>query len=72
MTYTTADLVPLKEALLTGALTISSNGRTITFKSNQELEKLIAKIELNIAAQEATPEEPFVPVSNRIKATFTK
>lgn len=72
MQFQQSDLVQLKEALLSGALSISSNGRTVNFQSITELKKLINEIETSIAAYEATEDAPFKPVSNRITATFSK
>lgn len=69
MTYTADDLAPLKEALLSGALTITANGRTITFRTQQEILSLIEKIEAQIFAAE----NPSVSANPRkIKATWSK
>lgn len=69
MTFTTEDLAPLKDALLSGALTITANGRTITFRSQAEIQKLIQQIEDQIYAEE-NPTSSANPKS--IKATWTK
>lgn len=72
MQFQQNDLDQLKEALLSGALTISSNGRTVTFQSISEIKKLIREIESQILADQATEDEPFKPVSSRVRATFSK
>lgn len=69
MTFTTEDLAPLKEALLSGALTITANGRTITFRSQQDILDLIQKIEASIYSAE----NPTADVNpKKIKATWSK
>lgn len=69
MTFTTEDLEPLKEALLSGALTITANGRTITFRSQADILKLIGQIEAQIFQAE-NPESDTNP--KKIKATWSK
>lgn len=69
MTYAAEDLIPLKEALLSGALTITANGRTITFRTQEDLQKLIQQIEAQIYADE-NPTSDVNP--KKIKATWSK
>lgn len=69
MTFTTADLVPLKEALISGVSSVSIQGRTVTFRSLSEIKKLISEIEQSI---DAASENPSTATPNKIKATFTK
>lgn len=69
MTFSESDLTALKEAYLTGALSISSNGRTVTFRSLAELKSIIAEVEANLAIQEDP--DTALP-SNRITATWSK
>lgn len=70
MTFTTDDLIPLKAALLSGATSVSMNGRTVQFASIPELKKLIAEIEASIEAAENPTVTPINP--NKITATFSK
>lgn len=70
MTFTAEDLVQLKAALLSGATSISTNGRTVTFQSLKDLKKLIAEIE---AAIKATEEPEVTPINtNKVVAKFSK
>lgn len=69
MTFTTDDLAPLKAALLSGATSISANGRTVTFQSLGALRKLISEIESSIAA--AVPGASLIN-PNKAVATFSK
>ncbi len=68
MTFTSADLVQLKAALLSGATSISSNGRTVTFRSQADIKKLIKEIEASIAYEA----EQTQANANKITATFSK
>lgn len=55
MTFTQEDLAPLKEALLTGATTVSVAGRTVSFRSLSEIQKIIAMIEAQIEGEVEVP-----------------
>lgn len=70
MEFTAEDLKPLKEALISGVVSISmSGGRTANFRTVEELERIIASIEDSIAASSPSP-PPVTP--NKIRATFRK
>lgn len=69
MTFTESDLVPLKQALLSGVSSVSIQGRTVQFRTMTELKSLIAEIERSIAA--SVP-NPTTVKSNKITATFSK
>jgi len=58
MTYTEADLESLKKALLSGAQSVSVQGRTITFRSLVELKSLIAEVEAALNAELPVDEQP--------------
>ncbi len=68
MTYTESDLLKLKEALLTGASSVSIGDRTITFRSQADLLKLIESIQTNLQAED----EDWIPTSNTVQATWRK
>lgn len=69
MTFTESDLVPLKEALISGVSSVSIQGRTVQFRSMTELKALIAEIEKSIDASSITPS---TATPNKITATFSK
>lgn len=69
MTFTESDLVPLKQALLSGVSSVSIQGRTVQFRSMNELKALIAEIEKSIDANSATPS---TAKPNKITATFSR
>lgn len=50
MAYTIADLDAVKRAISSGELTVSHNGRTVTYRSIGELLKAKADIEAEISA----------------------
>lgn len=68
MDYSEADLLKLKEALLSGATSISVAGRTITFRSQNDLLTLIEQVKAALAAQSPAP----TVNPNKITATFKK
>ena len=70
LTYTENDLASLKSALLSGAKSISINGRTVQFLSIAELKSLIAEVEQSLAAA-ADPEAKPINTT-RITAKFSK
>ena len=49
MAYTLADLDVVKSAIASGELTVSHNGRTVTYRSVAELLKAKADIEAELA-----------------------
>ncbi len=69
MQFTQDDLIPLKQALITGVTSISTNGRTVAFRSLSEIRSIIAEIEASIDASSPSPSK-INP--NKIRATFTK
>lgn len=69
MTFTESDLVPLKQALLSGVSSVSIQGRTVQFRSMNELKALIAEIEKSI---DANSETPSTAKPNKITATFSR
>lgn len=69
MTFTESDLVPLKQALLSGVSSVSIQGRTVQFRTMTELKSLIADIERSIAA---SGPNPTTVNTNKITATFSK
>lgn len=69
MTFTESDLVPLKQALLSGVSSVTIQGRTVQFRSMTELKTLIAEIEKSIDANSVTPS---LARPNKITATFSK
>ena len=52
--FTQDQLDKLKEALISGATSISMDGRTISFRSQDDLRSLIAEIERALASEEET------------------
>lgn len=64
MTFTTEHLTKLQEALLTGASSISVEGRTITFRSQSELLALIEQVQKALNTPTTSP--------NKITATYNK
>lgn len=60
MTFTSSDLEALKEALISGALSISSNGRTVTFRNTEDLLKTINMIEAQIS-KDQNPNQSLTP-----------
>lgn len=70
MVYTESDLVALKDALVSGAKSVSVAGRTVNFQDPDQLKQLIREIEEALQAQE-NPDE--IPVSPRtIQGRFTR
>ena len=53
MAFTPADLESLNAALASGELTVTVNGRTVTYRSVPDLLKARAAIESDLAAQTA-------------------
>lgn len=50
MAYTTTDLDAIKAAIASGELSVSHNGRTVTYRSIAELLKAKADIEAELAS----------------------
>ena len=57
MTFTQQDLDNLKEALVSGATTIMVNGRSITYRSKQDLLSIIKLVEDSLAGNDVSGEE---------------
>ncbi len=70
MTFTEADLAPLKAAYLSGTTSVQIGERTVSFRSLSEIEKIIARVEAAIEA-EAHPEKPVANTTN-IRGSFSK
>lgn len=69
MTFNEEDLEPLKAALLTGATSMTIDGRAVTFRSLQELKETIQMVQDSIH-REANPESSGAP--SNVRATFSK
>ncbi len=50
MAYTTQDLAAVEQALATGALTIESQGKRVTYRNQRELQQLRAQIAAELGA----------------------
>lgn len=70
MQFQPSDLAALKDALLSGAKSVSVQGRTVVFQDPIEIKKLIREIEEAIAAEAAPTEVPVSPRS--IQGRFTR
>lgn len=60
MAFTPQDLAALDAAIASGELTISANGRTVTYRSTADLLKAREAIAASLAAQ-ANPARPAGP-----------
>ena len=57
MTFTQEDLDNLKEALLSGAASVMVNGRSITYRSKQDLIDLIRMVEDSLNGDDVSGDE---------------
>lgn len=55
--FTQQDLDNLKEALVSGAATVMVNGRSITYRSKQDLLDLIKLVEESLAGDDVSGED---------------
>ncbi len=55
--FTQQDLDNLKEALVSGAATVMVNGRSITYRSKQDLIDLIKLVEESLAGDDVSGED---------------
>lgn len=53
MAYTQADADSLRAALASGASRVTVNGRTIEYRSVQEIERALARVERELSAKPA-------------------
>ena len=51
LTFTQAELDAIKKAYATGALTVKYEDRSVTYRSLSEMERIIARMEQDLAAQ---------------------
>lgn len=65
MAYTQAQLEALEEALASGMLRVSFEGRSMEYRSVEELKKAIAEVRAGLAAQQGMPRGRVVKVYTR-------
>lgn len=65
MAYTQAQLEALEEALASGMLRVSFEGRSMEYRSIEELKKAIAEVRAGLAAQQGKPQGRVVKVYTR-------